>query len=163
MTNVTSRLKVGARSALQGVSVMETDHSLDEDQVRLSRCLIAELMTMLGPRHPQVQLVGRLTRGTREDHGVDEIRSGLKTRARRPLRAACCASAAATVRLPLSRAYESLSEFSGISFSLSTIRQSSGSDVALIFRIMLLRCTFTVVSVMPISPAICLFSRPAAT
>jgi hypothetical protein len=49
MTNVTSRLKVGARSALQGVSVMETDHSLDEDQVRLSRCLIGELMTMLGP------------------------------------------------------------------------------------------------------------------
>lgn len=55
------------------------------------------------------------------------------------------------------------SEFSGDSFSLSTSRQSSASDAALIFRIMLLRCTFTVVSVMPISPAICLFSRPSTT
>jgi hypothetical protein len=33
----------------------------------------------------------------------------------------------------------------------------------LIFRIMLLRWTFTVVSVMPISPAICLFNRPSTT
>src|SRR6266850_1401327 len=55
------------------------------------------------------------------------------------------------------------SDFSGSSFNLSAIRQSSGSDVALIFRIKLLRCTFTVVSVMPKSPAICLFSRPATT
>jgi hypothetical protein len=49
MTNVTSRLKVGARSALEGGSVIETHHSLDEDQVRLSRCLNEELMTMLEP------------------------------------------------------------------------------------------------------------------
>jgi integrase len=62
----------------------------------------------------------------------------------------------------LSRAYER-SEFSGSIFSLSTIRHSSASEPALTFRIMLLRWTFTVVSVMPISPAICLFNRPCAT
>ena len=33
---------------------------------------------MSEPRHPQVQLVGRLTRRTRADHRIDEIRSGLK-------------------------------------------------------------------------------------
>ena len=60
---------------------------------------------------------------------------------------------------PLYMTYDRL-EFSGSSFSLSTIRQSSATDSALIFRIMLLRWTFTVVSVMPISPAICLFRRP---
>lgn len=54
-------------------------------------------------------------------------------------------------------------EFSGSSLNLSTIRQSSATDAALSFRIMLLRWTFTVVSVMPISPAICLFSRPSTT
>jgi hypothetical protein len=37
-------------------------------------------------------------------------------------------------------------ELSGSSFSLSTIRQSSATDSALIFRIMLLRWTFTVPS-----------------
>jgi hypothetical protein len=73
----------------------------------------------------------------------------------------CVAGAAATL-VALARDYER-SLFSGSNFSLSTIRNSSASDDALIFRIMLLRCTFTVVSVMPISPAICLFSRPFAT
>jgi hypothetical protein len=97
MTNVTSRLKVDARSALQGVSVMETDHSLDEDQVQLSRCLIAELMTMLGRRHPQDQLVGRLTRCTREDNRIDESGSGLKNLSTPA--AVCRASAAATIVL----------------------------------------------------------------
>jgi hypothetical protein len=57
--------------------------------------------------------------------------------------------------------YESLGF--GSSFSLSAIRQSSATDAAFIFRIMLLRWTFTVVSVMPISPAICLFNRPSTT
>jgi len=60
------------------------------------------------------------------------------------------------------KAYEGL-EFSGRSFSLSTIRQSSATDPALSLCIMLLRWTFTVVSVTPISPAICLFSRPSTT
>ena len=54
-------------------------------------------------------------------------------------------------------------EFSDRRFSWSTIRQSSAIDSAPIFRIMLLRWTLTVVSVMPMSPAICLFSRPSAT
>lgn len=49
------------------------------------------------------------------------------------------------------------------SFNLSTIPQSSASEPALIFRIMLLRWTFTVASAMPMSPAICLFNRPVAT
>jgi len=53
--------------------------------------------------------------------------------------------------------------FSGNSFSLATIRQSSATDSAFNFRVMLLRWTFTVVSVIPISPAICLFSRPSTT
>lgn len=51
--------------------------------------------------------------------------------------------------------------YPGGNFSLSTIRQSSARVEALTFRIPLLRWTFTVVSAM--SPAICLFSRPAAT
>lgn len=55
------------------------------------------------------------------------------------------------------------SGFSGISFNLSTILQSSARDEALTLCIMLLRCTFTVVSVIPRSPAICLFSRPLTT
>jgi hypothetical protein len=53
--------------------------------------------------------------------------------------------------------------FSGTSLSLSAIRPSSGSERALIFRIALLRWTFTVASAMPISPAICLLRRPRAT
>src|SRR5271166_902020 len=44
-----------------------------------------------------------------------------------------------------------------------TIRPSSGSERACIFRIALLRWTFTVASAMPISPAICLLRRPRAT
>jgi len=47
--------------------------------------------------------------------------------------------------------------------SFSAIRPSSGSERASIFRIALLRWTFTVASAMPISPAICLLSRPRAT
>ena len=53
--------------------------------------------------------------------------------------------------------------FSGTSLSLSAIRPSSGSEWAFIFRIALLRWTFTVASAMPISPAICLLRRPRAT
>jgi hypothetical protein len=49
---------------------------------------------------------------------------------------------------------------SGSSLSLSTMRQSSASDAILIFRMKLLRWTFTVDSAMPISAAICLLSRP---
>jgi hypothetical protein len=40
LTSATRRLRVGARSALEGVSVIETHHSLDEDRALLSRCLI---------------------------------------------------------------------------------------------------------------------------
>ena len=47
--------------------------------------------------------------------------------------------------------------------SISAIRLRSGSERAFIFRIRWVRCTFTVDSVMPISLAICLFRRPAAT
>ena len=47
--------------------------------------------------------------------------------------------------------------------SLSAIRPSSGSDLACIFRIRWLRWTFTVTSLMPKSPAICLLRRPRAT
>jgi len=52
---------------------------------------------------------------------------------------------------------------SGTSLSLSAMWQSSASDAILIFRMMLLRCTFTVASAMPMSPAICLLRRPCAT
>jgi hypothetical protein len=53
--------------------------------------------------------------------------------------------------------------FSGTSLSFSANRPSSGSVRTRIFRIALLRWTFTVLSVMPISPAICLLRRPRAT
>jgi hypothetical protein len=53
--------------------------------------------------------------------------------------------------------------FSGTRWSLSAIRPNSGSERAFIFRIALLRWTFTVVSAMPMSPAICLLRRPRAT
>jgi hypothetical protein len=46
---------------------------------------------------------------------------------------------------------------------LSAIRAKSGSEDAFIFRITWPRWTFTVISLIPISPAICLFSRPATT
>jgi hypothetical protein len=49
------------------------------------------------------------------------------------------------------------------SLSLSAILVSSLSDLALILRVKLLRWTFTVVSLMPNSPAICLLSRPRST
>ena len=52
---------------------------------------------------------------------------------------------------------------SGTSLSLSAIRLSSGSERAFILCIRRLRCTFTVASAMPISPAICLLRRPCAT
>jgi hypothetical protein len=52
---------------------------------------------------------------------------------------------------------------SGTSLSLSAIRLSAGSERAFIFRIRRLRCTFTVASAMPMSPAICLLRRPRAT
>ncbi len=52
---------------------------------------------------------------------------------------------------------------SGTSLSLPAIRPNSVSDRTFIFRIALLRWTFTVASVMPISPAICLLRRPRAT
>jgi len=42
--------------------------------------------------------------------------------------------------------------FSGTSLSLRAFRPSSGSERAYIFRIALLRCTFTVASAMPMSP-----------
>jgi hypothetical protein len=58
---------------------------------------------------------------------------------------------------------QELYDFSGTSLSLSAIRPSSGSERAFIFRIALLRWTFTVASAMPISPAICLLRRPRAT
>lgn len=96
------------------------------------------------------------------DSVTGKIRSCLEDLRTRPLRAARRASSAATVVMG-SATHEGSSDFSGSSFSLSTIRQSSASDAALTFRIMLLRCTFTVVSVMPISKAICLFSLPSAT
>ncbi len=51
----------------------------------------------------------------------------------------------------------------GTSLSLSAIRLSSGSERAFILCIRRLRCTFTVASAMPISPAICLLRRPCAT
>src|SRR4029079_17409035 len=44
--------------------------------------------------------------------------------------------------------------------TLSAIRTSSASDLARIFCITLPRWTFTVIKLMPISPAICLFMRP---
>ena len=53
--------------------------------------------------------------------------------------------------------------FSGTSLSRSTNRPSSGSERTFIFRIALLRWTFTVASAIPISPAICLLRRPRAT
>ena len=46
---------------------------------------------------------------------------------------------------------------------LDAIRLSSGSERAFILCIKRLRCTFTVPSAMPISPAICLLRRPCAT
>jgi hypothetical protein len=52
---------------------------------------------------------------------------------------------------------------SGSSVSLSAIRLSSGSERAFILCIRRLRCTFTVASAMPISPAICLLRRPCTT
>jgi hypothetical protein len=58
---------------------------------------------------------------------------------------------------------QELCGFSVTSLSLSAIRPSSGSERAFIFRIALLRWTFTVASAMPISPAICLLRRPRAT
>jgi hypothetical protein len=53
--------------------------------------------------------------------------------------------------------------YSNTSWSLSAIRPSSGRERAFIFRIALLRWTFTVASAMPISLAICLLRRPRAT
>src|SRR5262249_38726379 len=47
--------------------------------------------------------------------------------------------------------------------SASAMRTSSASDLAPIFRITLPRWTLTVISLTPISPAICLFSKPAVT
>ena len=52
---------------------------------------------------------------------------------------------------------------SGVSLSMSAIRLSSGNERAFIFRIKLVRCTFTVDSAVPISSAICLFRRPRMT
>ncbi len=52
---------------------------------------------------------------------------------------------------------------SGTRFSLSAMRPSSAIEVAFILCIKLLRWTFTVVSLMPRSPAICLLRRPCAT
>ena len=46
--------------------------------------------------------------------------------------------------------------FSCVSLRMSAIRPSSGSERAFIFRIRLVRCTFTVDSAIPISWAICL-------
>src|ERR1035441_2517740 len=43
----------------------------------------------------------------------------------------------------------------------SAIRTNSASDFAPIFCIKLPRCTFTVISLTPSLPAICLFMRPA--
>jgi hypothetical protein len=54
-------------------------------------------------------------------------------------------------------------ERSVTSWSLSAMWYSSASEAILILRMMLLRCTFTVASAMPMSPAICLFRRPWAT
>ena len=51
----------------------------------------------------------------------------------------------------------------GVSLRISAIRLKSGRERAFIFRIKLVRCTLTVDSAMPISWAICLFSRPEAT
>src|SRR5215208_1107613 len=45
--------------------------------------------------------------------------------------------------------------------SACAIFTSSASDFAAIFRMMLPRCIFTVISAMPISAATCLFIRPA--
>ena len=47
---------------------------------------------------------------------------------------------------------------SDASLSMSAIRPSSGSERAFILCIRRLRCTFTVASAMPISPAICLLT-----
>ena len=54
-------------------------------------------------------------------------------------------------------------DFSGTRSSFAAIRPNSGSDRAFIFLMARLRWTFTVVSVMPMSPAICLLRRPRAT
>jgi len=53
--------------------------------------------------------------------------------------------------------------FSGVSWSFSAIRPSSGRERAFILCIALLRWTFTVASAKPISLAICLLRRPRAT
>ena len=64
---------------------------------------------------------------------------------------------------PLVRLVQGCYGCSGTSLGLSAIRPSSGSERAFIFRIALLRWTFTGASAMPISPAICLLRRPRAT
>src|SRR5215471_14597580 len=45
----------------------------------------------------------------------------------------------------------------------SAIRTRSANDFAAIFRMTLPRCTFTVISVTPISAATCLFNKPPVT
>jgi len=54
-------------------------------------------------------------------------------------------------------------DFSDTRPSLAAILPNSGSERAFIFRIAWLRWTFTVGSLIPISPAICLLRRPRAT
>ena len=47
--------------------------------------------------------------------------------------------------------------------SFAAIVTNSASEVAFIFRIILPRCAFTVISLMPSSKATCLFNRPETT
>jgi hypothetical protein len=58
---------------------------------------------------------------------------------------------------------QQLRDFSAVKFSLSAIRAKSGSEAAFIFRMTWPRWTFTVISLMPMSYAICLLRRPATT
>lgn len=94
---------------------------------------------------------GTALRGTKQDcgqqnHGLGQARSASKS---------ACGSRQDTGR--------KLYDFSATSFNVSAMRLSSGSDRSLSFRMRLLRCTLTVASEIPMSPAICLLSRPRAT
>src|SRR5262249_61950262 len=58
---------------------------------------------------------------------------------------------------------QELRRCSGVKLSMTAIRLSSGREWAFIFRIRLVRCTFTVDSAMPVSVAIHLFRHAPGT
>src|SRR5512143_1137081 len=70
-----------------GVAIEQAHHSFDQNQIRMLRSLMQARAAIILTRHPEIELIDRLSRGTFQDHRVEIVGSALEDRYLVPLAA----------------------------------------------------------------------------